>query len=122
MMPRFVKLISDSYIRSRFSSPSPKVNVGTFKVVKVGHAQSSAGLSSGGTQEENLAPLQSPYQQLADEGIEGSERMDVVRDTGSERTGDIELGTWDQLWTRVETLANLNWVRSQELAESLAVY
>ena len=96
-MPRFVKIITDRYSNSKFTSPSPVLNVRKSKIFKVGNAQSSIGLSSGGQQEDDKDWLKSPYQKLGEEEYERSGKTDVIRDMGSKRTVDIEMATWDQL-------------------------
>ena len=101
MMPRFVKLITDRCSSPKSSSPSRIPNVRRLKIVKVGNAQTSIGISSGAPQEEeDIAWLKSPYQHLGEEGNYRSEREDVVRDLGTMRTVDIEMATWDQLNAR----------------------
>lgn len=101
MMPRFVKLITDRCSSPKSSSPSRIPNVRRLKIVKVGNAQTSIGISSGAPQEEeDIAWLKSPYQHLGEEGNYRSEREEVVRDLGTMRTVDIEMATWDQLNAR----------------------
>ncbi|KAF6234091.1 hypothetical protein HO173_007510 [Letharia columbiana] len=101
MMPRFVKLITDRCSSPKSSSPSRIPNVRRLKIVKVGNAQTSIGISSGTPQEEeDIAWLKSPYQHLGEEGNYRSEREDAVRDLGTMRTVDIEMPTWDQLNAR----------------------
>ena len=98
MMPRFVKLLADRYSRSQSSAPTPRTNIRKSKIAKLANVQSSTDIdSSGPPQEENMAGLRSPYQRLSENGDERGEPKDVVRDTGTKRTVDIELETWEQL-------------------------
>ena len=78
MMPRFVKLVSEHYTRSKTSSSSTMINKRSLKTIRVGNTQSSLGNHSEGREEEDMAWLQSPYQQLEDRANEESERKGVV--------------------------------------------
>lgn len=62
--------------------------------------QSSTEISRGGQEEQFMAWAKSPYQQLRDEGNEGSERKAIVRDLGMKREVDIEMASWDPLNAR----------------------
>lgn len=97
MMPRFVRLVSEHYTSSKASSSSPMTNKGGLKTARVGKTQSSTGIHSEGQEEEDMAWLQSPYQQLGDRRNEGSEPDDVVKSLGTKRKVDIEMPAWDQL-------------------------
>lgn len=96
-MPHFVKLVRDRYIESQLSSPLPNRIIRKSRIVKVGNAQSSIGISGGAPQKPDTAWLKSPYQQLGDEEGEKGGPMDVIRDLRVKRTVDIEMATWDQL-------------------------
>lgn len=100
MMPSFVRLVSEHYTNSKHSSPSPKTDIRRLKIVKVNNVQSSTEISRGGQEEQFMAWAKSPYQQLRDEGNEGSERKAIVRDLGMKREVDIEMASWDPLNAR----------------------
>ncbi|CAF9928118.1 hypothetical protein IMSHALPRED_007390 [Imshaugia aleurites] len=128
MMPRFVRLLSDRFSHTGPSPPSPKMKVRKSKIFRVGNAQSSTGISSVGPQEDDMAWLKSPYQQLGEEGSDSNGQKDVVRDLGTKRTVDIEMATWDQInaKSRVASMAEgyadsnrdvgfgLAWVKNQQ--------
>ena len=97
-MPHFVKFVSkDRYSKSKPSPALPTKIIRKSKIVKVGNAQSSIGISSGGPQEPDMAWLKSPYRRLEDDGDERGGPNEVIRDLGIKRTVDVEMATWDQL-------------------------
>ena len=134
MMPRFVSLLSDRFSHTKPSLPLPKMLVRKSKIFRVGNAQSSTGISSAGPQEDDMAWLKSPCQQLGDEGCDSNVQKDVVRDLGTKKTVDIEMATWDQInaKSRVASMAEghadsnrdvgfgLAWVKNQQSVDRRA--
>ena len=97
MTPHFVELVKDRYFKPKPSSSLPTRIIRKSKIVKIGNAQSSIGISSGGPQEADMAWLKSPYRQLDDEGDEKGGPKEVIRNLGIKKTVDIEMATWHQL-------------------------
>ena len=99
-MPRCLALLKDRYSTYNSkpnSSPPPIEKRRRLKITKVRNWQSSTGISSSDTQEEDAAWQKSTYEQLGEDAHEEGARKDVVRDMGSFRKVDIELASWDQL-------------------------
>lgn len=97
MMPHFVKLVKDRYFRPKPPSPMPNRIIRKSRIVKVGNAQNSIGISGEGPQEADKVWLKSPHGQLGDEEGERAVPIDVIRDLGIKKTVDIEMASWDQL-------------------------
>lgn len=92
-MPRFVRLVSEHYTKSKYSSPPPKTSTRRLKIVKVSNVPSSTENRSEGQEEQDLARAKSLYRQLGDEGNERRERKDIARNLAKKRAVDIEMAT-----------------------------